>query len=542
MSIFSKVAAPKVRTSNFNLSEESKLSMNFGDLVPILCKETLPSDRWSISTELLIKLAPLKAPVMHRIKAYVHYFFVPNFQITDVFADFINPKVNTQNSILLPYTSPKVLNQYGQNNGSLFGSLTDYFGLPITQTSWLNQSGADGGYVSVLPYMAYQHIYNSYYRDQNMEVLEGADAASTSLFLVEDYKKIQGLLSTTTSANKQQLRNLFTLRHRAWAKDYFTSALPTPQAGDDVLLPMTGSAPVSGFFDLDLNPALGNTKVVSNSGTKSLADANGGILSAKEGGLNADLSAATGTVSINDLRKALALQRFKELAERGGTRYPEMVRNFFNAYLPDFWVDRPIYLGGQVQPLQIGEVVQTSQSTDGESGSAQGYRAGIGSSYGKTKTVSFKCPCHGFVIGILSIRPEATYQQGVERMWSRKSMFDYPFPQFANLGEQPILNKEIFAQGSLADEGVFGYTPCYADWKEGHTHVCGEFRSSLDYWHFGRQFANLPTLSKQFVQMDNVSYKPFNVTDDQTEHVYVNLYNRIHTRRPLPYFGTPSII
>lgn len=559
MSIFSKIAQKAPKSSVFNLSHESKLSCNMGDLIPILCQEVLPSDSFKISTELLIKLAPLKAPMMHKVKAYVHYFFVPTYQINTVFQDFINPKVNSDNSIILPFCWPKNVFDYtDKNQNSLVGSLADYLGLPVTSSYMNTFNGTEGadtraGKLLIDPFRVYQHIYNEYYRDQNLEFNSG-DSLTDPLFPVEKFRDMSGSCMLSMTIN--EMKQLFKLRKRAWAKDYFTSALPSPQAGDDVLLPLNltvdGDGPLyfKGLNETTYEPegiSSGMVSVVSEQGGNPLAvdnlDVGGNTLL----GYDKGISVKNGTATINDLRRAMALQRFKELAERGGTRYSEMVRNFFGAFLKDYWVDRPIFLGGMSQNVTVSEVLQQSGTQDvlidDESTTAfLGTRAGVGNAYGKTKTVSFKSPCHGYIMGILSLRPEAVYCQGVERMWCRHSLFDWAFPQFARMGEQEIWNSEIFAQNSSENDGVFGYTPRYAEYKHGHSHIAGEFRRSLDYWTMTRKFTELPTLSKDFVQMDKVNYEPFAVTSDNVEHCYVDLYNKVIARRPLPYFGTPSVI
>lgn len=554
MSIFSKISQKVPKSSVFNLSEEMKMSCNFGDLVPILCKETLPGDSFKISTELLIKLAPLKAPMMHRVKAYVHYFFVPTFQINSVFEQFINPKANSNNSIVLPYICPNTIAGYGLVNGGLVSSLSDYLGLPIKNNGWLSlsySSTSPSKYVLIDPFRVYQHIYNSFYRDENLETTF-ASGVTPGLFDIESNKGLSGV-QLASSLGSGVVTSLLALRKRAWAKDYFTSALPSPQAGDDVLIPMQGLVQSDGALKMqtvtettfnDQQPFFESVPGDSGDGMLSVLDAENtdAALRYKSG-----LKVVNASSTINDLRRAMALQRFKELAERGGTRYSEMVKNFFGAFLKDYWVDRPIYLGGQVQNIQVGEVVQTSMSTANSASemSYLGERGGIAHSYGKTGVISLKCPCHGYVMGILSIRPEATYQQGLERMWTRMSLFDWAFPQFARMGEQEIYGREIAATGTPSyDDAVFGYTPRYSEYKTGHCHVCGDFRDSLNYWHLGRVFdlSNPPTLSKEFVMMDNPSYAAFNVTSATARHVFVDLYNRISARRPLPYFGTPSII
>lgn len=551
MSIFTKVAASRPKTSNFNLSHETKLSCNFGELIPINLTETLPGDKFNVSTELLIKLAPLKAPVMHRLKAYVHYFYIPHYQLWKDYDKFINVKQN-KGDVIPPYFTPNHFTlddserSHYMSEYMTVSSLADYLGLPVTM-SGLNDSNSKT-FVSYLPFLAYQHVYNSYYRDQNLELLpsEGGSALG-SVVDVEYWKNhASGAISSQASdlsddEYHQQVKNLFTLRKRAWAKDYFTSALPSPQAGDDVLIPMSFNGDVITTLDsvpsgsqegrhypfLDLEEGTRVYGSMSVDSTPSI-------------GMKQSVSASNTTATINDLRRAIQLQRFKELAERGGTRIPEILQNFFGVHIPDYMVDRPIYLGGQSVRINVGEVVQTSQSTTGEEGSALGSLAGKGSGYANTKGVHFRAPMHGFFMGILSIRPEGTYSQGIERMWTRQSIWDYAWPQFANIGEQEILQKEIYCDGSADDDKVFGYTPRYAEYKEGHTQIAGKFRTDLQYWHFGRKFENAPKLNKEFVMMDQMNYEPFNVTSDETEHVYVDLWTNIHARRALPYFGTPA--
>lgn len=538
-SIFTKISRPKVKRSTFNLSEEAKLSCNMGDLVPILCKEVIPGDHFKVDTELLIKFAPLAAPVMHRIKAYVHYFFVPMEQIWKDFPDFINPKVNVDGTIVPPwmFTSDFLnTNDVKQN----IGTLADYFGLPILNDIWVKgQNPVNAG-----PFLAYQHIYNSYYRDENLQEIgvppvNDPQGAPVDIEIIRD---IDGQIEASKLPPRQTMAGITKLRKRAWAKDYFTSALPSPQAGDDVLIPVESKISSDGNMKMT-HAHLGTTELNNIQLTRNniLVQTDGDSVGSGVQYLSG-LKSVNASATINDLRKALALQRFKELAERGGTRYSEMVRNFFDTYLPDWYVDRPIFLGGSVQNINIGEVVQTS-SNNMTTEQALGQRGGIASSYGKSKTASLKAPCHGYLIGILSIRPQATYQQGLERMWMRDSLYDYPFPQFANLGEQPIYRWELYAQDVDKGEAqIFGYTPRYAEWKEGHCHVCGEFRDSLSYWHFGRKFKTAPNLNGDFISMNDVSTDPFLVVDQQTEHIYINLYNRIIAKRPLPYFGTPSIL
>lgn len=541
--LFTTVSREKIPVSVFPAGGERKLSMNMGAIIPIYCKETVPGDTFRASTEALIKFAPLKAPVMHRLRAYIDYFFVPNFQLSKVFGDFINPAVNTpSNPVFLPTFKPSELNAQGKLDIS---SLADYLDLPVQQTAWKESSTSRP--LSVLPFMCYQHIYNTYFRDQTLQPIDGVDPDSSSLYLEGD-QEVQGNVKPSTGS-LNQYKQLFTLRYSAWKKDYFTSALPTPQAGPDVEIPF-----VPGTIVSDGTPfALEGMDAQLEQDEKNVNIFGNGDLFVNQEGEEAEIqntltyssgleiSATSGGLTVNNFRQLFAIQHFKELYARGGKRYPEVTHNFFGVRLPDLYVDRPAYLGGMYQDVSVGEVLQTSQSTTGDSGSAQGYRAGVASAYGKSKTIRYFCRMHGFIMGVLRVLPEATYMQGIERMWTRDNVYDYPWPQFANIGEQEIYNRELFVDGTSADDEVFGYAPRYAEFKDSCSHVNGDFRDSLRYWHFGRNFATRPRLNEDFIMASQVSTDPFNVTDPTVDKLYVHLYTKASVRRSLPFYGTPGL-
>lgn len=546
--LFTTVQRAKVPYNHFPLGGERKLSFNMGELIPIYCAEVFPGDMFKASSELLIKFAPLKSPVMHRIRAYVDYFYVPYYQLTSVFDKFINPRTNTpDNPVLLPKIRPYDLASELTELDE--GCLSDYLDLPVQQTGWKYSEKSKP--ISVLPFRAYQHIYNSFYRDQTLQPLE-VDPGSTDLYLNTDFDKdFQGTYDLADLTDEQyiQMNNLFTLRYSAWKKDYFTSALPTPQAGPEVEIPFVpGEIVANGTFrfrDPDGNlteesvyPLKGSATDEEMLDTVYISDENYPLEYGE--GLSMQASSQPG-LTINNMRMLFALQQFKELQARGGSRSPEVVRNYFGVKVPDLFVDRPAYLGGMYQDVSVGEVLQTSQTTTGASGSAQGYRAGVASVYGKTKTVRYHVKLWGFVIGLLRVLPEAVYYQGVERMWHRDNLFDYFFPQFAHLGEQEIYNRELYVDGTDADDEIFGFAPRYAEYKHGCSHVNGEFRSSLSYWHFGRKFASRPHLNAAFIKANQISTEPFNVTGDSADKLYCHMYTKVGVMRELPYYGTPGL-
>jgi len=537
--LFSTVSRERIPLSVFPAGGERKLSMNMGAIVPIYCKETLPGDTFRASTEMLIKFAPLKAPVMHRIRAYVDYFFVPNFQLTKVFGDFINPAVNTpSNPVALPVFKPK---EAADNSLLELSSLADYLDLPVQQEDW--KASSKSRPLSVLPFMAYQHIYNSFFRDQTLQPMDGVDPTETDLYLEGDQEVQGNVYPEGLSPDLTQYKNLFALRYSAWKKDYFTSALPTPQAGPDVEIPFVpgeiiGTGTPMTFEGLEAEIEEGGENLSINDSGEIITDSSSTTLG-YTGGL--EITATSGGLTVNNFRQLFAIQHFKELYARGGKRYPEVTYNFFGVRLPDLYVDRPAYLGGMYQDVSIGEVLQTSQSTSGDSGSAQGYRAGVASLYGKSKTLRYMPRMHGFIIGLLRVLPEATYMQGIERMWTRDSVYDFAWPQFANIGEQEIFNRELYVDGTDDDDKVFGYAPRYAEYKDSCSHVNGDFRTSLKYWHFGRSFETRPQLNDVFIKANQVSTDPFNVTDPTVDKLYVHLYTKASARRPLPFYGTPGL-
>lgn len=539
--LYNSVARERIPINSFPQGGERKLSMKMGQIVPIYCRETIPGDTFKAATELLIKFAPLKAPVMHRIRAYVDYFFVPNLQVCKPFENFINPAVNTpDNPVVLPVITPAAINAEGKLG---IGSLADYLDLPVQQSAWAQSENSEP--ISVLPFRVYQHVYNQYFRDETLQPLEG-DPTTITLYQMADIDKQGDVTEDLEDSN--QIDQMLSLRYSAWKKDYFTSALPTPQAGPDVEIPFTpGVIRADGPLQVEGS----DTQLVTGSAAVNLyaTDEIGELGIPVSGSHNAleyssglEIQAVPGSgLTVNAFRMMFALQHFQELQSRGGKRYPEVTWNFFGVRLPDLYVDRPAYLGGMYQDVTVGEVLQTSQSTTGESGSAQGYRAGVASLYGKTKTMRYRCKMHGFILGVLRVLPEAVYFQGVERMWTRTSIYDYAWPQFGNIGEQEIFNRELYVDGTAEDKKVFGYGPRYADWKDGCSHVNGEFRTSLRYWHFGRFFTERPLLNEAFIMADQVSTDPFNVTDPTEDKLYVHMYTRASVRRALPYWGTPGL-
>lgn len=497
-----------MKRSKFDLSHERKLSLQMGDLVPIMCQEVLPGDKFRVNTELLGRLAPMLAPVMHRMNVVVHNWFVPNRLVWDEWQDFITGGRDGDLAPVHPHFFA-----VPASNTALFtnGTLADYFGLPTIPTTVppiTNQFK-----VSALPFRAYQLIYNEFYRDPNLS--QPVDFGTGS-----------GQVAPTDP----EFVAMMTLRKSSWEKDYFTSALPWAQRGGNAAAPvdyLSGTTAQVRQTGTELPPADGNIKSTAG-GLKSFADE------------NIRIESAAG-VDINEWRKAWMVQKWLEKNARGGYRYIEMILKHFGVMSSDSRLQRPEFLGGKASPVVISEVLSTFQFSGDASGQPQGNMAGHGIAASSGLGWSRKFEEHGYVISILRVLPRTCYQQGIPKQFMRFDKFDYPWPTFANLGEQEVKQSEIYADYGLPQDtpdATFGYQERYAECKYGFNTVHGDFRDSLAYWHEGRIFASAPALNEAFVEADP-SHRIFAVEDETVHKLYFQVYHKVDALRPLPFFGTP---
>ena len=505
---FSSVQMRKINRNKFDLSHEKKLSMKMGNLYPILHFDTVPGDSFKVNSEVMLRVAPMLAPVMHRMNVYIHYFFVPNRLVWDEWEDFITGGEDGEQEPAYPEI------QFNSSNEDLCakGTLSDYFGIEPPR------SGADFNSlnVSALPFRAYSLIYNEYYRDQNL-----SDPI--------EIPKGSGLQS---GAGKDQVLEI---RERAWKKDYFTSALPWTQRGGEAAVPIS-----------DFNVQYQATSLVQDTdgspGAGDLVAQAGQLTVGAEPGRIENISQLSGDILINDLRKAARVQEWLEKSARGGSRYTEQIKSFFGVISSDARLQRPEYLGGGKQPVVISEVLQTAEDTGQQDTFGVGTMAGHGISVGRSNKFSRTFEEHGQIIGIMNVRPKSAYQQGAPLKFFKRDKFDYYFPQFAHLGEQELTRKELFLsydQTTESNDTVFGYQQRYAEYKYEPSTVHGDFRDELDYWHISRQFEGAPFLNQTFIKC-----RPrldFLAVDDGTDYLWVQIFNHVSALRPMPYFSIPTL-
>jgi hypothetical protein len=586
MNIFSRIRLPKLGKNNFDLSYENKLTCQMGQLIPIVTQEVVPGDQFKMSSNILVRFNPMIAPLMHRVDVYTHYFFVPNRLIWDEWEDFITGGEDGLAMPEMPYmTYRELFQRQRQNTAPLIGfnSLSDYIGIPCNidimnpfgegktikqyTEDELNDKLDAFDWVdtpfSTLAFRAYLLIYNEYYRNQNTQ------------YEVNCYKGSG--LEPIQSIDRPDTNQLFTMRWRNWGLDYFTSALPFSQRGPEQLVPVSGVGGVNytptgraDIVNLGSGESLGssplwqnNTPLTANtSASPDLNGENGNYGLTSEFGpslpLSIDNSAklsvdyADANISIRDLRRAEKIQEFLERSARSGSRYIEQIKGHFGVFSSDKRLDRPEYLGGGKQVVQISSVDQTSATIDGSTplGSPSGKAISGGTTNGfKTREMEE----HGFIIGIMSVLPKGGYHQGLNRKFSRFDKLDYFFPEFQNIGDQEIKTKELFCGQMVAvnnPELGFGYTPRYAEYKVNADEVHGDFKGNLDFWHLNRKFDAPPVISGKFSQTgaENKSAIRQDIFAVQTDvdgnnlpNMYVDIFNNIKARRMMLYYEDPQL-
>ena len=556
--IFNSVRLTKPKGSTFNLSYENKFTAKFGDLIPFFHQEVLPGDKIKVGQQHLMRLAPTLAPLMQQVDVYMHYFFVPNRLIWDGWEDFISNNTNGGDGSLP--LMPKIVIDVSSSTSSgssdttvdllKSGSLADYFNFPsIEEFDYTNVGKVE---VNALPFRAYTLIYNEYYRDQNL-----IDEVPIS--------KASGVLSDADNLMQQKL---MLIRRRAWLHDYFTSALPWPQYGaKPVRIPFSLNDGEVYYKPSLVNPSQPNSGLsYSNSfirssegspftdagnnwqfGTDNLSrpvfkDGNNQVQVGVDNSRNLGVKfSSTSVPTVTDMRRAYRVQEWLERQAVGGSRYIEQILSHFGVRSSDARLQRPEYLCGIKTPLIMSEVQQTSASVD-DSNAVQplGQLGGNGTSVGQNFAFSRHFEEHGQLIGILSVMPKTSYFQGLPRKYSRESWEDYYWPEFANIGEQPIKNGEIYYdyENSSQNDGEFGYAPRYAEYRYNPNEVHGEFRNSLRFWHLGRKFSALPHLNRSFIEYDNNNVdNVLAVSSDVAHPLYCQFFNNVSAYRLIPKYA-----
>ena len=500
MKPFNRVGGLHPGRSVFDLSYQKLFTCDMGQLIPIMCEEMIPGDKFEVGNDIVIRFQPLVAPVLHEINAYVHYFFVPTRLMFDNWSNFITGGIDGNDTSALPRFIPSI-----PAHNSI-GSLWDYFGFPVG----VNPVGA---YPLSFPWRAYNMVYNHYYRDETLIPEVGVDS--------------------------------YAVLNRAWEKDYFTSALPWQQRGTAPALPISGSTQAvfhgaveqgntaNALFYHYAAGSPGTHVLQSDASVNPATDFRDVWLKNN----SVDLSSAT-TFNVADLRLAFQIQKWMERNARGGVRYTEFLQSHFGVSPRDDRLQRPEYLGGSKSPVIISEVLQTSSTV---SGSPQANMAGHGITVDRTYACKYTAQEFGVIIGIMSVMPRAVYTQGINRQWLRTSRYDYPFPEFANLSEQAITQAEVYATDGNAAENtkIFGYQGRFDELRYKPSMVCANLRTDMKYWTLARDFTSAPGLNSDFVTC-NPSKRIFAVTT--TPGLIVSVGNRIKAIRPIPVQSNPGLI
>lgn len=556
---FNQVPRLDITRSRFKRRQDVKLTLNAGQLIPFYVDEVLPGDTFSIDQAAIIRMTTPIFPVMDNCHMDIYYFNVPCRILWKNFKRFMGENDTGPWAQTQEYTIPQVKVTGTTDKPAPYeGSIMDYMGIPTK----VSKNGGTSFTVNALPFRAYAMIWQEWFRDQNVDNPAINSDGDATVDYTDDETKgmdaekpdLEYILQNAYTGGRPLPVNKY--------HDYFTSALPSPQkAGEPVTLPMSGNAAIKAY-DIETNEEAGwyntlNPNHVVNSinlnapitggdedlsYTKDLtATTNGPSGGTRSIALRADLSSVT-AATINQLRQAFQVQKYYEQLARGGSRYREMIYSLFHTKISDKTVQIPEYLGGTRITINMSQVIQTSGTT---TESPQGNTAAVSVTpyNGSMFTKSFEE--HGFVIGVCCIRHDHTYQQGLERMWSRKTNLDFYYPVFANLGEQAILKKELYLTGTSTDEQAFGYQEAWAEYRMKPNRISGKFRSNatgtLDSWHYGDNYTETPSLSQAWMKEGDSEIQRTLAVDNEPQFIMDTVIDNTSVR-PMPMYSIPGLV